>query len=107
MRRLIVSQKHKKRKKNESEDISIIQSLKIILKDYIVEDVLPNEIIEKVRERKPFLIFLDTYLSKTNPCDLIDRILEENEKILIVPLISSYDKITREILEKNIFEIIE
>ncbi len=90
-----------------SEDESIVESLRIILKDYIVEKVLPIEMIEKIRERSPFLVFLDTYLNKMDPCELIDKIHQENEKILIVPLISSYDKNTRKILEKNIFEIIE
>ncbi|MCM8767401.1 MAG: PAS domain S-box protein [Candidatus Omnitrophica bacterium] len=90
-----------------TEDKSIVHSLKIILKDYIVEDVKPVEVIEKIKERQPFLIFLDTYLNEIDPCELIDKILEEDDKILIVPLISCYDKKAKEILEKEIFEIIE
>ncbi|MFN4226581.1 MAG: hypothetical protein ACK4F0_00355 [Candidatus Ratteibacteria bacterium] len=90
-----------------SEDKSIVHSLKIILKNYIIEEVRPFEIIEKIKERKPFLIFLDTYLNEIDSCELIDKILEEDNKILIVPLISCYDRKTKEILEKEIFEILE
>jgi len=90
-----------------SEDKAIIHSLKVILKDYMIEDIKTEETIDKIRERKPFLIFLDTYLKEIEPSELIDRILQEDEKILIVPLISSYDKNTRKVLERNIFEIIE
>ncbi|MCM8786357.1 MAG: hypothetical protein NC899_09050, partial [Candidatus Omnitrophica bacterium] len=90
-----------------SEDESIVQSLKIILKNYIVENVKPFEVIEKIKERRPILIFLDTYLNEIDSCELIDRILEEDNKILIVPLISCYDRKTKDILEKEIFEIIE
>lgn len=90
-----------------SEDESIIHSFKIILRDYFVESVYPSEIISKIRERKPFLIFLDTYLNKISPLEIIDKIILEDKEIFIVPLISSYDKITRKILEKNIFDVIE
>ncbi|MGB9678019.1 MAG: hypothetical protein ACPLZ9_05305, partial [Candidatus Ratteibacteria bacterium] len=90
-----------------SEDEGLVQSLKMILKDYFVEMVLPAEVIKKINERKPFLIFVDTYLNEINPGDLIDEILKENEKTLIVPIISSYDKNTMEILEKNVFDILE
>lgn len=90
-----------------SEDEVIVQSLKIILKNYIVENVSTNEIIKKINERRPFLIFLDTYLKEADPCQLIDKILKEDNKILIVPLVYSYDKNVKEIFEKNIFEIIE
>ncbi|MCM8804337.1 MAG: hypothetical protein NC833_03680 [Candidatus Omnitrophica bacterium] len=90
-----------------SEDKGVIHSLKIILKDYIVEDVLPKEVIRKINERRPFLIFIDTYLNETNPSELIDEILKEDKEIFVIPIISSYDKNAREIFEKNIFDIIE
>ncbi|MCM8818634.1 MAG: PAS domain-containing protein [Candidatus Omnitrophica bacterium] len=90
-----------------SEDDSIIHSFKVILKDYFVENVRPSEIISKIKERKPFLIFLDTYLNKVSPLEIIDKIISEDREIFIVPLISSYDKDTREILEKKVFDIIE
>lgn len=90
-----------------SEDKGVIHSLKIILKDYLVEEVLPKEVIKKINERRPFLIFVDTYLNEVNPSDLIDEILKEDKKILVIPIISSFDKNAREILEKNIFDVIE
>lgn len=90
-----------------SEDEGIIHSIKILLKNYIVENVSPDEVIKKINEWQPFLIFVDTYLNEVNPCELIDRIYNENKEIFIVPLISSYDKTTREILEKDVFDIVE
>ena len=90
-----------------TDDDGIIYTIKIILKDYFIEKINPKEAIIKIRERKPFLVIIDTFLPEIDVCELIDKIIEENKEILIVPLISFYDKTAREILQKDIFYVIE
>ncbi|MCM8806745.1 MAG: PAS domain S-box protein [Candidatus Omnitrophica bacterium] len=90
-----------------SDNLSISQSIKILLKDYLVETTSSSQAIRKVKEREPFLVFIDTTLNETNPVELIEEILSINNEILIVPLVSTYDKNTREILQRDIFEVIE
>jgi PAS domain S-box-containing protein len=90
-----------------TDDESIIHTIRIILKDYFVERVSPKEAIIKISERNPFLVIIDTFLPEIDVCELIDKITEEKRELLIVPLISFYDKKAREILQKNIFYVVE
>jgi len=90
-----------------TDDESIIHTIRIILRDYFVERVGPKEAIIKISERNPFLVIIDTFLPEIDVCELIDKLIEENEELLIVPLISFYDKKAREILQKDIFYVVE